>query len=169
LITFLATGAALVALALLVFGFGWGRGDDETAAASPSDTPTTTQGVGAVGQDDCTQAARCALIDSARIDGDSFVIEWTAVGFDPSFEEGFFHVHFFWDIYSAGQAGTNARTFGMTEGFWERTAQQPFRGTDELLVENQPSPANRICVTPVNFAHAVVDPLQFDCVPIPTS
>ena len=125
--------------------------------------------MGAIGQDDCTQAARCALINSARIDGDSFVIEWTAVGFDPSFEEGFFHVHFFWDIYSAGQAGTNARTFGMAEGLWERTVQQTFRSTDELLVENQPSPANRICVTPVNFAHAVVDPLQFDCVPIPTT
>lgn len=172
LIPFVATGAALLAIALLIFGFGWLRGDDDTAVAAPSDTPTTALGVSAsdtAGQDDCMQAARCALIDSARIDGDSFVIEWTAVGFDPSFEEGFFHVHFFWDIYSAGQAGTNARTFGMAEGFWERTAQQTFRSTDELLVENQPSPANQICVTPVNFAHAVVDPLQFDCVPIPTT
>jgi serine/threonine protein kinase len=179
LITVLASGAALGALALLIFGFGWGQGDDETAAASPSDTaaaspsdaPATTRELSAVGtasQDDCARAARCAVIDSARIDGDSFVIEWTAVGFEPSFEEGFFHVHFFWDIYSAGQAGTNARTFGMTEGFWERTAQQPFRSNDELLVANQPSPANRICVTPVNFAHAVVDPLQFDCITIPT-
>lgn len=153
----------ILAVVLLVFGLAAvavlsggleGGGSDDGATSS--------------GNQRCPAAARCAFIDSARVDGASLVVEWTAVGFDPSYEEGFVHVHFFWDIYSADQAGTNAGTFGVAEGAWEISDQQPFRSVDELLVQNRPVPANQICVTPANFAHAVVDPLQFDCIAIPS-
>ena len=115
----------------------------------------------------CPEAERCTFIDSVVVDGDSLVIEWTAVGFEPSYEEGFVHAHFFWDIYSADQAGTNAATFGVSEGAWEITDEQPFRSSGEMRVGNRPIPANQICVTAGNFAHAVVNPLNFDCAPIP--
>jgi len=115
----------------------------------------------------CPEAERCTFIDSVVVDGDSLVIEWTAVGFEPSYADGFVHAHFYWDIYSADQAGTNAGTFGVAEGAWEITDEQPFRSSGEMRVGNRPVPANQICVTAGNFAHAVVNPLNFDCVPIP--
>lgn len=115
----------------------------------------------------CPVATRCTFIDSIAVDGDSVVIEWTAIGFEPSYQDGFIHAHFFWDVYSADQVGSNAGTFGVAQGAWEVTDQQPFRSGDEILVSNRPIPANQICVTAANFAHAVVNPLQFDCIPIP--
>jgi serine/threonine-protein kinase len=131
-----------------------------------TEVPTTTAGE-TMPEHVCPEAARCTFIDSIVVDGDSVVVEWTAIGFEPSYQEGFVHAHFFWDIYSADQVGTNAATFGVAQGAWEVTDQQPFRSQGELLVRNRPVPANQICVTAANFAHAVVNPLQFDCIPIP--
>jgi hypothetical protein len=146
-----------------------------TAETTPVTTSLTTQSssslLGAVVTVPearlCPEAERCTFIDSVVVEGDSLVIEWTAVGFEPSYEDGFVHAHFFWDIYSADQAGTNAATFGVSEGAWEITDEQPFRSSGEMRVGNRPIPANQICVTAGNFAHAVVNPLNFDCVPIP--
>jgi hypothetical protein len=116
----------------------------------------------------CKPGSRCIFIDDVKLVGDKYVLTWTATGFQPSFKEGFFHAHFFWDIYSPDQAGTNAKTFNVDQGVWEITDVSPYTGTSELTVAKKPAPANRICVTVGNFAHAVADPTQFDCVPIPT-
>jgi len=131
------------------------------STSPPASTTTTTEARS------CAGGARCIFIDEVTVEGDSFVIDWTAVGFDPSFKEGFFHAHFFWDIYSADQAGTNAKTFGVEQGVWEITDVSPFQAKAEILVSKKPEPANRICVTVGNFAHAVPEPSRFHCVPLP--
>jgi hypothetical protein len=132
-------------------------------ATTPASSTTTTE------PRSCPGGARCIFIDEVEVVGDSYVISWTAVGFEPSFEEGFFHAHFFWDIYSADQAGTNAKTFGVDQGVWEITDQSPFTAKSEILVSKRPKPANRICVTVGNFAHAVPEPSRFDCAPLPAA
>jgi serine/threonine protein kinase len=132
-----------------------------TVTAPPSSVTTTTN------PRSCPGGARCIFIDGVSVQGDSYVITWTAVGFEPSFKDGFFHAHFFWDIYSADQAGTNAKTFGVEMGAWEITDQSPFTAKSEILVSHRPAPANRICVTVGNFAHAVPEPSRFDCFPLP--
>ncbi len=137
--------------------------DDVDTATADTPAPMVAQAEGHT----CPVANRCTFIDSVAVDGDSLVVEWTAIGFEPSFEADFIHAHFFWDIYSADQAGTNAATFGVTQGAWEITKEQPFRSSGEIRVQNRPVPANQVCVTAGNFAHAVVDPLQFDCAPLP--
>ena len=91
----------------------------------------------------------------------------TAEGFVPLIAEDNFHAHFFWDIYSPDQAGTNAASFGVDQGTWELTDDQPFVSADEMLVSRRPPTALQICVTVANAAHAVVDPREFHCVPIP--
>ena len=115
----------------------------------------------------CPEGDRCGFIDAVTAEGDSLVISWTADGFEPVIAAGQFHVHFFWDIYSSDQVGTNAATFGVEQAPWELTAAQPFVSAGELRVSNRPPAANRVCVTVVNGAHALVNPTLFDCVLLP--
>jgi hypothetical protein len=141
--------------------------DSATATVAPvAASPTLPVATATPVEEACAAGARCAFIDTLEVAGDSLVVAWTASGFEPSFEQGFFHAHFFWDIYSAEQVGTNASTFGVARGDWELTAKQPFVSATEMLVSNRPAPANKICVTVANSAHAVADPLVFDCLPI---
>jgi len=181
-----ALTAVIIVLVLVAAGTGTAlvltRGSSSTLAASsqPAGTvapptvssaapstvaPTTT--TTAPARTCKPEGSRCIFIDDVKLVGDKYKITWTALGFDPSFKEGFFHAHFFWDIYSPDQAGTNAKTFNVEQGVWEITDVSPYTGTAEMTVAKKPAPANRICVTVGNFAHAVADPTQFDCVPIP--
>ncbi len=112
---------------------------------------------------DCPTGERCAFINSGSITGEQLTIAWTAVGFEPLIAEGRFHVHFFWDIYSAEQVGTNADAFGASTGVWEETDDRPFVSQDEMLASTRPEGANRVCVTVANAAHEVVNPLIAHC------
>jgi len=179
--------AAVLAAAGAIFVLGSGdddpTGDTETVdpgtAQSPDATaPTTTTATTTAAEVDvppptsapvreCPSGERCSFIDSISVGDDQLTIEWTAVGFEPVIAEGQFHVHFFWDIYSPDQAGTNAAVFGVAVGEWELTADQPFVSAGEMRPSKRPAAANRICTSVVNGAHAIVNPLLFDCVPIP--
>jgi hypothetical protein len=77
------------------------------------------------------------------------------------------HVHFYWNVFEANQVGTNAASFGAIQGNWELTDKQPFVPTGELLIENRPTEATGVCVTPTNGSHEVINPGNYHCVPLP--
>ncbi len=104
------------------------------------------------------------------------MIEWTALGFDPSVGE--FHAHFFLSDINPAQAGNNAADFGFEPGYWELTDEQPYH-TTTLRDATSGGPwlvdfdglgfVPGLCVT-VGTApfHNVLDPNLFTCTPFPT-
>ena len=147
---------------------------EELTSSSVESSPTTAL------QDPatlCDPAAgeRCITIDSTRLENDELVIEWSALGFDPSVGE--FHAHFFLSDITAAQAGNNAADFGFEPGYWELTDEQPYR-TTTLLDAASGGPwlvdfdglgfVPGLCVT-VGTApfHNVLNPNLFMCTPFP--
>ena len=149
------------------------RADVTTSSAEPSATTAPSEAAAL-----CDPAAgeRCIVIDSTSRDGDALMIEWTALGFDPSVDE--FHAHFFLSDITAAQAGNNAADFGFEPGYWELTDEQPYH-TTTLLDAASGGPwlvdfeglgfVPGLCVT-VGTApfHNVLNPNLFTCTPFPT-
>ncbi|MGD9703467.1 MAG: toll/interleukin-1 receptor domain-containing protein [Acidimicrobiia bacterium] len=190
---YLLVGAAAAVVAAVLIGvIAAGDDDDDSAggtttSAQPSGSTsaadvTTSSAASSPGtatspSTPCDPAAgqRCITIDEAHFEADALVIEWTAVGFDPSVDE--FHAHFFLSDIAAAQAGNNAADFGFEKGYWELTDARPYR-TTTLLTAASGGPwlvdfdglgfVPGLCVT-VGTApfHNVLDPNQFTCVPLP--
>ena len=184
---------AAAILAAVVIGVVALGGDDDgeagsTTVAESSDTsladvttssvessPTTAPSEAAAALCDPAAGERCIVIDATSRDGDALMIEWTALGFDPSVDE--FHAHFFLSDITAAQAGNNAADFGFEPGYWELTDEQPYH-TTTLLDAASGGPwlvdfdglgfVPGLCVT-VGTApfHNVLNPNLFTCTPFP--
>jgi actin-like ATPase involved in cell morphogenesis len=107
----------------------------------------------------------CIEMTGIAVDGDSIIVDWTPVNFEPAVDD--LHAHFFWSTTRAEEAGTNAADFGAVPGVWELTAERPFVSRDVLLLSQRPAEAFAVCVTPATAEHAVVDPGVFHCLPLP--
>jgi hypothetical protein len=94
-------------------------------------------------------------------------ISWVPSDFTPS--NSGTHAHFYWDIYSSSQVGTNASSFGVSQAPWELTSSTNFVPGGEVRLSNKPASADRVCVTTANGSHGVVDPANFHCVFIPSA
>lgn len=103
----------------------------------------------------------CVEIDDVIVDGGELLITWTAEGFVP--DTAATHAHFYWGIYDAEQVGTNA----VDRAPWELTDDQPFVPGGELRLANRPAGADTVCVTAADSAHAVIEPANHHCVPLP--
>ena len=136
-----------------------------TTSVGPTTAPTTTEPE--IEYACSGGSALCIRIDSLAVDGDSFVVNWSAVNFQP--DVGSNHAHFFWDTTKVAEAGTNAAAYGFTPGKWELTSAQPFRSTADFLRPSaRPTDAKSVCVTVGNHDHAVVDPANYACAPLPS-
>jgi hypothetical protein len=103
----------------------------------------------------------CIEIDDIVLDGGELLITWTADGFVP--DTAATHAHFYWGVYEAEQVGTNATD----RAPWELTDDQPFVPGGELQLANRPAGADSVCVTAADSAHAVIEPANHHCVPLP--
>jgi hypothetical protein len=73
------------------------------------------------------------------------------------------HFHVFWDTFKPEQVSDNAeRTYNVTQGSWEPTADNPYTtaGTASTAVRGE---STRICVTPGDRDHNVIDPKIVEC------
>jgi hypothetical protein len=107
----------------------------------------------------------CIEMTGIAVDGDSIVVDWTPVNFEPSVDD--LHAHFFWNTTRVEEAGTNAADFGAEPGVWELTDERPFVSADVMLLSAKPDDALAVCVTPATAAHAVVDPSVSHCLFVP--
>ncbi len=97
------------------------------------------------------------------LDSGEFVINWTPFNFEPSTSN--FHVHFFYDVYDAAQAGTNAAQNGTTRGSWQLTDETSFSTAgSSVSVAGAPADATAICVTAADSGHGIVNPENVECV-----
>jgi len=103
----------------------------------------------------------CIQIDDVTVDGGDLLITWTADGFVP--DTAATHAHFYWGIYDAAQVGTNATD----RAPWELTDAQPFVPGGEMQLVNRPDGADTVCVTAADGEHAVIEPANHSCFPIP--
>lgn len=73
------------------------------------------------------------------------------------------HFHVFWDTFKPEQVSDNAeRTHNVTQGSWEPTADNPYTtaGTVSTSVRGE---STRVCVTPGDRDHNVIDPKIVEC------
>jgi hypothetical protein len=73
------------------------------------------------------------------------------------------HFHVFWDTFKPEQVSDNAeRTHNVTQGSWEPTADNPYTtaGTVSTSVRGQ---STKVCVTPGDRDHNVIDPKIVEC------
>lgn len=73
------------------------------------------------------------------------------------------HFHVFWDTFKPEQVSDNAeRTHNVTQGSWEPTADNPYTtaGTVSTSVRGE---STKVCVTPGDRDHNVIDPKIVEC------
>jgi len=146
--------AAVAALALS----GGGGGDDGTDAAAA--------GSGGNAHTASAASGRAVSLDSIAVQDGKYVVRYTPMNFAPKIADdtSTFHVHFFWDVWTPQQAGTNAASFGVNVGQWQIWDQAVF---DAFTVAGRPAGASRICAVVGTSTHAVDDPTTFDCIAVP--
>jgi hypothetical protein len=73
------------------------------------------------------------------------------------------HFHVFWDTYTPKQVSDDAEPrFGVTQGAWVPTSDNPFTTTDAVAVAVRKQ-STKVCVTAGDRNHNVIDPVLFDC------
>ena len=73
------------------------------------------------------------------------------------------HFHVYWDRFEARQVSNDAASkHGVEQGEWEPTADNPFTTSGTVAVGRR-AEAARICVTPGDANHNVIDPAASDC------
>jgi actin-like ATPase involved in cell morphogenesis len=180
--------AAVVAAAVGVGAFALLGGDDGgDAAPEGSDpvaqtveqvsddtaevvTPDTAAGDTAAppSERECNApSGRCAFIDDISRDGDTMVVRYDTVGYEPHQNAGpdSRHVHFYFDTVPPAQAGvpadpSNWVAWGLEEGGGDYVYSFP--------VSDIPPEASQLCASVANVDHAL-DGVNFQCVRLPSS
>jgi molecular chaperone DnaK len=175
----------VMAVAALV-GFVWPRGEPEgqdLATAPATDEVDEVEEVEEVVDEDAGEpddapptspfddpgvncdGTLCIAIDDVRLEDGQLVIDWTPYPFEPDVAAT--HAHFYWDVYGSHQVGSNAADFGYEQRPWELTDNLRFVPEDEMALSNRPPDATGVCVTVADGNHAVIDPGNHHCVPLP--
>ena len=132
-----------------------GGSDDNEAAQT-----TTTSAPRAALANACPpEGCRVRIVDVSRA-GEELQVSFDA-NYSPDMSRNHFHV--FWDTFTAKQVSDDAeRRFGVTQGDWVPTADNPFTTQDVVSVKVRGG-AKRICVTAGDRDHNVLDPELVDC------
>jgi actin-like ATPase involved in cell morphogenesis len=161
---------AIVGGVLLASGGGGDGGS--TADSAPSATAGTGGGK-------CTsESGRCALLRSVRLDGNTYIADYTVKGFEPViYEPGKkgkpddHHVHFFFDTIGADRAGTNTPNPGIWQ-VWDRDSGHGELRFDAFTLSNQSqnggAGATKLCILVADAQHGV-EQGSGNCMPLPTS
>jgi molecular chaperone DnaK len=107
----------------------------------------------------------CIEMTEIAIQDDELWIAWEPEEFEPDVTG--WHAHFYWDVYDAAQVGTNAADLDAEQAPWELTDQTPYVPSGEVAWANRPDDAEGLCVTVADQDHAVVDPTNHHCLPLP--
>jgi hypothetical protein len=73
------------------------------------------------------------------------------------------HFHVYWDTWTAKQVSNDAEPrFGVRQGDWVPTADNPFTTTDAVSVKKR-GQSTKVCVTAGDRDHNVLNPDLVDC------
>jgi hypothetical protein len=155
-------GLGVLAAALLLGGDD-GEGTEATSTTEPG-TQTSTTGVGAPSCD--VPQGRCVFIDSIELTGDTYVAEYTTVGYEPDIDGGSeaHHIHFFFDTVPVEEAGVP----GPGEWFLWDLDPQGRKRFDGFTTADRPDGAEELCAIVATNGHAVDDGAVESCVPLPS-
>jgi actin-like ATPase involved in cell morphogenesis len=163
---------ALIAVVAAAIGAGGGGSpaSPSTSLAAADETSTTTDAPTTTAVPVSTAAAvvgRSVRLDDVEIADGRYVVRYSPAGFEPHIDDddaSQFHVHFFWDVFTPEQAGTNAAAFGAEVGAWQLWDAEVFDG---FAVADRPADATKICAVVGTHDHQVEDPSTFDCIELP--
>lgn len=176
----IAVGVLLVAIlgvgGYLLFG---PDGDGDQAASTTTATPTTSSlTVDTVSPDSstttsatatCTSSSgRCVFVTGITLEGDSYVVGYTTVGYEPLIAgaETDHHIHFYFDTVPTDQAGSPG------SGPWvvwdlDPNGNKVFQGEEAFRQSEVPEGATQICALVATIDHRVDDDPQPSCVDLP--
>ena len=162
--------AGAATLALVLGGCGPpSSAVDQSANSQPTGmlTGNLDPGVGAsavpsVGLPNACPADGCraTIVSAGRAPGGEITLALTA-NFSPDVSHNHFHIY--WDRFTAQQVSADAQPrFGVTQGDWVPTADNPYTTADATSVTKRGS-SSKICVTAGDRNHDVLDPTLFSC------
>ena len=136
-----------------------------TVVSSAPDSSTTTTSKTAT----CTSSSgRCVFIDGISLEGDSYVVGYTTVGYDPLIAgtEADHHIHFYFDTVATDQAGSPGK------GPWvvwdlDANGNKVFQGEEGFQTNEVPEGATQICAVVATIDHRLDDDPQPSCVDLP--
>ncbi|CAN5796798.1 hypothetical protein BH23ACT12_BH23ACT12_07010 [soil metagenome] len=154
----------LAVLAILSLLAACGVNDDPVLQGSPpesTDSPTESESPAGSAEGNACPVEGCrASIESVEKDGDELKLTFNS-NYAADISRNHFHV--FWDNFTPQQVSDNAeRTYNVTQGDWEPTADNPYTtaGTVSTSVRGE---STRVCVTPGDRDHNVIDPAVVEC------
>ncbi len=136
-------------------------GGDDSDSADEGAPAASQPGNGAASAPNACPAEGCKItIASVAKTGGELRLTLTA-NFTPEVSSNHFHVY--WDTYSSKQVSDDAEPrFGVQQGAWVPTADNPFTTTEAVSVTER-GQSTTICVTAGDRDHNVLDPDLFDC------
>ncbi|MGH9135897.1 MAG: Hsp70 family protein [Acidimicrobiales bacterium] len=133
-------------------------------ATGPEGTEPETGETSATGRDCTAASGRCAFITNVALDGDTVVVRYETVGYEPHLDAGpdSKHVHFYFDTVPVTEAGIPANGPWVAWGLGKANGEYvySFRAADI------PAGAGRLCASVANVNHGLDDHEQ-DCVALP--
>lgn len=156
------TFLGVIGLAGLLAACGGNSGKRSTAttATTAATTATTASGSAAPPANACPpDGCQVRIADVSRA-GAELRLRFDT-NYTPDMSRN--HVHVFWDTFTAKQVSDDAeRRFGVTQGDWVPTADNPYTTGDAASV-SQRGQSHRICVTAGDRDHNVLNPDLVDC------
>jgi hypothetical protein len=130
---------------------------DETTAPPATEDPGTTASTAPPSNDPFVQ------IDSVELENGQYLVNFTITGFQPTFDQGGYHSHFYLNDVEAVNAGAN----GPDPGDWDLTD-----ATGEYLTKYSPDilsqrEATQMCSVVADSAHGIAFPGSGNCVDLP--
>jgi hypothetical protein len=137
------------------------RGVDDPTLPMPTATAAGAPEQTAAAQSNACPVDGCKVgIQNAEDAGEEITLTFSS-NYTPEISGN--HYHVYWDRFDSKQVSDDAETkHGVTQGEWESTADNPFTTTGAAGV-GQRGQSTRICVTPGDVNHNVIDPAVVDC------
>jgi hypothetical protein len=150
----------LVAMSVMVMLAACGGGKQAA-------TPKASAMVHESSSSNVTTAENACPVDGCKISfvnvekaGDELKVTFMA-NYTPDISKNHFHV--FWDNFTPKQVSDNAeRVWGVKQGSWEPTADNPYTTAGAASVK-QRGRSTKLCVTPGDRDHNVIDPSVVEC------
>lgn len=175
----LAGVAALVVAAAVVGGLTLLGGNSTETVTSSNTTGAPTSATVSGGAPSCESASgRCAFIEGLRLEGDTYVGDYSVVGFEPIIydpdvkgEPTDHHVHFYFDTVGESGAGTNG-TPPQVWAVWDRASGNGELVFDQFTLTNQNANggdgATQLCVSVADAVHGI-EKSTGNCLALPSA